>query len=164
MKECIACAEEIRENAQLCRYCNTRQDSKEFLRKRQASEPPEEESAQHPQSFSVDGVTKAPTSEPDNYSGQQTPKLTKASSWPWFITGGAAFLTWILYMTSQSGWRWSALRFDCIAPADDWAQWSCGNRGIGETWTATIIFLTLSAGLFWIGARRQSQASNGKQD
>ena len=31
MKECIACAEEIKEQARLCKHCGTRQDSKEFL-------------------------------------------------------------------------------------------------------------------------------------
>lgn len=30
MKECIACAEEIKENAKLCKHCGTRQDDPEY--------------------------------------------------------------------------------------------------------------------------------------
>lgn len=31
MKECIACAEDIKQNAKLCRYCGTKQDSQDYV-------------------------------------------------------------------------------------------------------------------------------------
>jgi len=37
MKLCIACAEEIKAEAQLCKHCNTKQDQKKFLPRRSLS-------------------------------------------------------------------------------------------------------------------------------
>ena len=159
MKECIACAEQIQEKAQLCRYCNTRQDSKEFLPKSQ-----DNQSFSDNEVSSKTGAQRDDTEEPlepmaslfNEPKGRNVSVQATAKIWPWSVTSAAAFLTWVLFMTSQGGWRWNALRLDCISPVDDWAEWACNDRGIGETWAITVFLLLLSVSLLGVGLLRRS--------
>ncbi len=155
MKECIACAELIKKNAILCKHCNTRQDNKEFL----SSDSLPRESEDRSLNFAVENET-GPRAGEDSASlfarsGNSGATQNSAKPWPWYFAGAAALLAWILFMSSGGGWRWRELTFACLAPSDEWAQWSCSNQSIGATWAVTFIFLSAAMLFLVVGYKKR---------